>query len=266
MKQGHDWDPAEYKKHSGQQQVWARELIAKLNLKGRERVLDLGCGDGKVTVEIASRLPEGSVLGIDLSAEMVSFAQKNFPAPDHPNLAFQQGDAASLDLEADFDLVFSNAALHWVMDHGPVLQGIARALKPGGWALLQMGGKGNAAQIVEVMEQVTAGDQWREYFSGMKMPYGFHGPEEYRPWLAQAGLVSRRLELIPKIMEFKGEEGLKGWMRTTWLPYISRVPEERKEDLIAEVAAAYLLNHPPDERDVVRVEMVRLEADLVKPA
>ena len=266
MSKGHNWDPKEYNKHSDQQQVWARELISKLNLSGSEHVLDVGCGDGKVTVEIAAQVPRGKVVGMDMSDQMVEFARQSFPPAKHPNLSFVQGDAADFDLGTEFDLVFSNAVLHWLKDHGPVLLSISRALKPQGWALLQMGGKGNAEKIIGVMEYLAERDPWQAYLAGMGMPYGFHGPEEYQAWLEPAGLKARRLELIPKTMVFAGKEGLKGWIRSTWLPYTSRVPDEMREDLIEEVAQAYLKDNPADEKDQVRVGMVRLEAELVKPA
>jgi trans-aconitate 2-methyltransferase len=87
------WNAADYAANSAAQHAWARELIAKLQLRGDERILDVGCGDGKVTAEIARAVPRGSVVGIDASAEMIAFAQKTFPAKGNPNLAFQIGDA-----------------------------------------------------------------------------------------------------------------------------------------------------------------------------
>ena len=83
------WDAKEYHKSSVEQQKWAQELIPKLALKGNERVFDIGCGDGKVTAEIAKQLPNGSVLGIDKSEEMILFAQENFPSRKYHNLSFE---------------------------------------------------------------------------------------------------------------------------------------------------------------------------------
>ncbi len=83
------WDAEDYHKSSCEQQKWARELILKLELKGNERALDIGCGDGKVTAELAKRLPSGSVFGIDNSEELIRFAQGNFPSENFPNLAFE---------------------------------------------------------------------------------------------------------------------------------------------------------------------------------
>ena len=113
------WNAADYAANSAVQQTWARELIARLNLRGDEHVLDVGCGDGKVTAEIARAVPRGSVSGVDASAEMIAFARKTFPPAKIPNLKFQICDARKIRFRAtQFDLVFSNAALHWVDDHG----------------------------------------------------------------------------------------------------------------------------------------------------
>jgi trans-aconitate 2-methyltransferase len=259
------WDPAEYHRHSTPQREWARGLLAKLDLAGKERVLDIGCGDGKITAEIAAGLPRGSVLGIDSSEEMIRFARSTFPPERLPGLRFEAIDARELPFVEAFEVVFSNATLHWVIDHRPVLAGIARGLVPGGCALLQMGGRGNAAAVVAVMDELTAQPEWREHFDGFAFPYGFHEPVAYRAWLEEAGLDPRRVELLPKDMVQEGAEGLAGWIRTTWLPYLERVPLHRREALIAAAASRYAEAHPPDAAGRLHVAMVRLEVEAVRP-
>jgi trans-aconitate 2-methyltransferase len=221
------WNADDYHRHSAAQQAWARELIAKLNLGGDEYVLDIGCGDGKVTAELVAHLPRGALVGVDSSREMIEFARQAFPPERHPRLRFELMDARALRFEEEFDIVFSNATLHWVVDHTPVLAGIARALVPGGRALLQMAGRGNAAAVVETMDGVIAEPEWRGHFEGFSFPYGFHAPGEYRAWLEAAGLRALRVELFAKDMAQAGHEGLAGWIRTTWLPYLERVPPAR---------------------------------------
>ena len=121
------WDPQEYSKSSAGQHRWAEELIHKLDLKGNEGILDIGCGDGCTSAEIAASVPLGFVVGLDSSREMIDYARKNFPLSRFPNLSFDVGDAGNLKYVGGFDVVFSNAALHWVKDHLPVLQGIKRS-------------------------------------------------------------------------------------------------------------------------------------------
>lgn len=258
------WNADDYARHSGLQKGWAEELLGKLALKGTERVLDLGCGDGRTTAELAAHVPGGAVVGIDSSAEMIALARDRFPADRHANLRFQQTDARALPFEEAFDVVFSNASLHWVLDHRPVLAGIRRALAPGGLALLQMGGRGNAEEVVTAADRLLADPAWASYFEGFAFPYGFYGPAEYAPWLAAAGLVAKRVELIPKDAVHPSREAFEGWIRTTWLPYTERLPEDRRPAFVSALAEAYILRHPADAEGRCRVRMVRLEVEAVR--
>jgi trans-aconitate methyltransferase len=258
------WNATEYAKSSSIQQQWARELIGKLHLRGDEKLLDIGSGDGKVTAEIAGYLLKGSVLGIDSSEAMVKLAQGNYLPERFSNMRFQLGDASRLTFDHEFDVVFSNATLHWILDHRPVLHGIYKSLNSGGKILLQMGGRGNAADVTAVFGTVMSSNQWRRYFQGFTFPYGFYDVEEYRPWLHEAGFQETRIELIPKVAIHESLSAFEAWIRTTWLPYTQRVPEEKREVCIAQVADAYLQRHPADENGRVHVNMSRLEVEAFK--
>jgi trans-aconitate methyltransferase len=185
--------------------------------------------------------------------------------PDRHPTCFPSGNALELDFERRFDLVFSNATLHWVRDHLRVLRGVARALKPGGRLLFQMGGRGNARAILATLEELARERPWEAWLGGLPFPYSFHGPEEYHGWLEQAGLRARRVQLLPKRMRQRGAEGLAGWVRTTWLPYTQAVPAERREELVSRIVERYLRDHPAGADGVVTVEMVRLEVEASRP-
>ncbi len=264
-KKQYAWDARDYAKHSGAQFSWAKELIQKLNLTGSESVLDIGCGDGKVTAQIAENLPHGHVVGIDNCDQMIALAQKTFPPDKFSNLTFVHADAAAMRFEKTFDIVFSNAALHWIMDHRPVLKGIQQALSPCGRCLLQMGGKGNAADIIKVLDDMMAGKKWQSYFKDFSFSYGFHDIDTYTQWLADAGLVPLRVELIDKVMSYDSCQGIEGWVRTTWLPYTDRVQETRKNEFITELVSRYLDRYPRDSRGQIHVNMVRLEVEPCQP-
>lgn len=257
---------ADYSQSSPTQQQWAQELIAKLRLNGRERVLDIGCGDGKVTAAIAASVPTGSVTGIDSSPEMCRFAQEHFPHSMHNNLTFILRDASHLGFFEEFDVVFSNAALHWIPDHKPVRAGIARSLRPGGRLLVQMGGKGNAAQVFDALTVVLKMPRWAGYYNGFSFTYGFFGPEEYRHWLADAGLEPIRVELIPKDMVYPDLEAFAGWIRTTWLPWMARLPVGEQQVFIRALSDEYLSMYPADIDGTIHIGMVRLEVEAKKRA
>lgn len=260
------WDPEDYyKSWLPEQQKLAQELILKLAIKGDERFLDIGCGDGTITAEIAKQLPNGYVLGIDNSKEMIHFARKNFSSKRFPNLAFKVKDARDLSFNGEFDVVFSNATLHWIIDHLTVLKGIKRSLRPSGKAILLMGGKGNAAEILEVLETIIKSEKWSRYFRIFSFHYGFYSPEEYRNWLEYVGLEVKRVELIS--IEWLTRKGkLSAWIRTTWLPYIQNVPEGLREKFINEIVDKYIEKYPLDNDDFIHVKMMRLEVEAISPA
>jgi trans-aconitate methyltransferase len=192
---------------------------------------------------------------------MLELARKEFPWAKYPNLSFQQLDARELACEAEFDIIFSNAALHWVQDHRAVLTGISRALNLGGRILLQMAGKGNAASLITVLDELIVAEEWQLYFTDFTFPYGFYVPELYKVWLKEAGLHPERVELIAKDTSYPERAGLEGWLRTSWLPYTERVPVERREAFITQIVDRYLAEHPVDSKGSVHVGMVRLEVE-----
>ena len=258
------WNAADYNKSSPAQQLWAQELIAKLGLLGTERVIDIGCGDGKVTAAIAKNVPLGAVTGIDSSAGMIRFAREHFPPSIHPNLSFVRMDASHLTFREEFDVVFSNAALHWISDHKPVLAGIVCSLRPRGRVLIQMGGKGNADQIFCVLNVLLGNPRWGKYFEGFSYTYGFFGTEEYRQWLVDSGLEPVRVELIPKDMSYPTRDAFAAWIRTTWLPWMTRLPESEQSVFIEAVIDEYLARYPADAGGEIHISMVRLEAEAKK--
>lgn len=258
------WNAADYNKSSHAQQLWAQELIAKLGLRGNERVLDIGCGDGKVTAAITASVPQGAVTGIDSSPEMIRFAREHFPHSTHPNLTFVQMDAGHIVFQEEFDVVFSNAALHWISNHRTVIAGIARSLCPEGRLLVQMGGKGNADQVFRVLNVLLGNRRWSRYFEGFSFAYGFFGTAEYRQWLAEAGLEPVRVELIPKDMAYLTREDFAGWIRTTWLPWMARLPGGEQQVFIEAFIDEYLAIYPADADGAIHVGMVRLEAEAKK--
>ena len=258
------WNAADYHQSSLAQQQWAKELIAKLGLSGNERVLDIGCGDGKVTAEIARNLPGGNVTGLDSSPEMIRFACDHFPCSEYRNLSFIQGDTRALPFSEEFDVVFSNAALHWIPDHKPVLAGIVKSLRPDGKLLIQMGGKGNAEQVLGAGDIVQKRPEWAQYFSGFAFTFGFFGKAEYREWLIESGFEPLRVELIQKDMTYSSRQDFATWIRTTWLPWQSRLPKSRRSGYIEAVMDEYLKKYPADADGTIHISMVRLEVEAKK--
>ncbi len=259
------WNAEDYALHSEAQLKWAQEIIGKLNLSGSESVLDIGCGDGKITVLLGSLLPRGRIIGIDNSPSMIDLARKSYPRLKNPTIGFRLMDGTRLTFENEFDLVFSSTALHWVSDQVAVLRGVEQALKRSGRLFFQMGGRGNAQDAIDRADAYIEEPEWHRYFTGFSFPWHFWSPDDYRTFLGKTDLVSTRVELIPKDMTQNGKDGLCGWIRTTWLPYTRRIPEHLRDRFISGLADAYLHEFPPDDNGLVHVKMVRLEVEAFKP-
>jgi trans-aconitate methyltransferase len=257
----HKWDPVEYERSSSSQYKWAMELISHIDIASDKHILDIGCGDGKITAHLAAVVPQGRVMGIDLSSEMIRFAQAKFSSKDYPTLSFQVGDARRLPFCEEFELVVSFACLHWIKDIPTVLNGVRRSLRPGGRILFQCGGKGNAANLLDVTEEVTRCEPFSDYFQGFGFPYYFYEPNDYDKWLRRAGLSPMRVELVPKDMVHQGQLGLEGFIRSTWLPYLERLPERLRAPFASEVAGGYIDCYPLDDQGRSHVQMVRLEVE-----
>jgi trans-aconitate 2-methyltransferase len=258
------WNPEDYAKNSDAQLKWAQELRQTLALQGHESILDIGCGDGKITADFAATFPQAQVVGIDSSPEMIAYAAQTYPASQYPNLAFACQDACSLNFESAFDLCFSNATLHWVADHPALLQGVSRALRPGGRLIISCGGQGNAQAILAIFAELATRPAWQPYFQGFENPYFFYGISDYADWLTTTGFKIERLELVPKDMTHLGAAGLAGWIRTTWMPFTQKVPANKQDQLITDFVTTYLAKLPLDAQGLAHVQMVRLEVNALK--
>jgi trans-aconitate methyltransferase len=145
-------------------------------LERNERILDLGCGDGALSALLAARVPQGSVLGIDASQGMIVAALNH----RLPNLAFQLKDINNLDYEDEFDLVFSNASLHWVKNRKALLYRTYISLKKGGFLRLNFAAAGNCATFLKIVKAAMETPQYRSYFLNFEWPWYMPEIEEYQ--------------------------------------------------------------------------------------
>jgi len=142
-----DWNAERYHEVSAPQQAWGRRVLERLPLEGHERVLDLGCGTGRITAEIAARVPRGGVVGLDRSESMLQTASV-WLREHSPRTRLVMADGAQLPFSRAFDAVFSGATFHWIADHAALFRSIVTALRPGGRLVAQCGGAGNLAQLM----------------------------------------------------------------------------------------------------------------------
>ena len=221
------WDAERYdEKHAFVYQK-AKGLVELLAPKPGERILDLGCGTGALTAEIAAR--GADILGLDRSEEMIAQARKKYP-----ELKFEVADARTLKFQAEFDAVFSNAVLHWIPEAEQVIAGVSRALKPGGRFVAEFGGKGNIQRLVEGFHRAFAALQMQE--PDDVSPWFYPSVAEYAALLEKHGLEVREASLFdrPTALE-DGEQGLENWLRLFRQAFLEKMGEEASARWIREV-------------------------------
>ena len=224
------WDAKLYDAKHGF--VWekAKAVAELLAAKPGERILDIGCGTGTLTADLAATGAE--VLGVDRSAEMIAEARTKFPG-----LRFEVCDARTLPFANEFDAVFSNAALHWIPEAQQAVQGVARALRSGGRFVAEFGGKGNVHHVMQALDSALA--QLGISPDGAS-PWYYPSVEEYSALLEQHGLEVRQAALIDRPTKLEdGERGFANWITMFCGSYLDRVPDAQREDFLraSELAA-----------------------------
>jgi trans-aconitate 2-methyltransferase len=171
-----EFDGEKYQQASSHQKEWGNKIIAGFSFRGDEHILDLGCGDGVLTAELASLVPQGFVTGIDGSSGMIDTARKL----ERANLHFRLLDINQLDYSNEFDLVFSNATLHWIKDHDRLLKNVYRSLKKEGVLRFNFAADGNCSNFFRVVREAIKKPEYAGDFESFEWPWYMPTPEEYK--------------------------------------------------------------------------------------
>jgi trans-aconitate 2-methyltransferase len=215
-----EWDAETYDAISDPQFSWGMEVLKRLELREDEDALDAGCGSGRVTEELAKRLPNGSILAVDASEAMVGKARERLG----DRASYLVADLSELEVDEPVDLVFSTATFHWVLDHDQLFGRLHAALRPGGRLVAQCGGLGNVAQHAQAIAAVATRPEFAPHFGGMTVMWNFAGPEETEARLRNAGFAEARCWLEPKPVT--PADPLRFTMTVTLGPHLARLPEE----------------------------------------
>ena len=223
MKQ--NWDPKAYARDGAFVHQLAGGVVEWLAAQPAERILDLGCGDGQLTIRLAAS--GAAVRGVDSSAAMVAAARER-------GVDAREAAAESLPFENEaFDAVFSNAALHWVRGQDAMMSEVHRVLRPGGRFVAEMGGHGNVAAIhvgfMAVLERHGFGNAEK------RVNY-YPTPEAYTRRLERHGFRVERMELIPRPTRLE-ESGMAGWLHTFRRGVLDELPEELRETVVDQCCA-----------------------------
>jgi len=254
------WKGKEYAKNSESQKDSAQDFLFHIKLRGDESILDVGCGDGKITAGFARQLTKGKVVGVDISPSMIQFASSTFQ--DLSNLHFQVMDAAKLDFTEQFDLITSFTVLQWVLDQKQALLGFKRALKRGGRILIQMP-TGLPFAMQQALDTILSQEKWKAHFVSFSPPWRFYQEKEYLSLLQEVQLQPIRLDVVTKNEKFPSREDFQGFIRQ-WFPYLRPLPSELKDVFLTELIDTYLELLPLDEEGRVLFTIDRLEVEATK--
>jgi trans-aconitate 2-methyltransferase len=202
-----DWDAASYDRIADPQHRWGLEVLDRLPLRGDERVLDAGCGTGRVTEALADRLPDGHVIGLDASDAMLAEAHRRL-ARFGSRVELVQADLLEpLPIEP-VDAVLSTATFHWVTDHDALFANLAAVLRPGGMLVAQCGGAGNVSRVEALMA---------EFFPDVTRTHRFETAEATAERLARSGFDQIRTWLSDEPTRLDQGEPFETFLRTVCL-------------------------------------------------
>ncbi len=217
--QPRDWDASTYDRVAHPQEEWGREVIERLELTGTETVLDAGCGSGRVTKLLVERLPQGRVVGVDASPSMIARARASLGE----GVELIVSDLLDLELPEPVDLVFSNAAFHWILDHRRLFERLRAALRPGGRIEAQCGGIGNTEEFLNSVEGVNGDERFAPYLRGITSVWNFASPGDTEMRLQGAGFDTARCWLEDRPVQPRDP---RGFLEAVCLgPHLDRLPE-----------------------------------------
>jgi trans-aconitate methyltransferase len=222
-KPNQDWKADQYAQHAHFVPALGAPVLELLKPQASERILDLGCGDGVLTEKIVAS--GAVVVGVDAAADMIAAARRR-------GLDARVMEGGKLEFSAEFDTVFSNAALHWMkQDRDAVIAGVHRALKPGGRFVGEMGGHGCVAAITIAMIAVLERHGIKD--GAATIPWYFPTVYDYRARLERAGFKVEYIELIPRPTPLP--TNMAGWIELFLQPFLNRLPADQRPRAVDEV-------------------------------
>jgi trans-aconitate methyltransferase len=250
------WDAAAYDKLSDPQYAWGARVLERLPLAGDERVVDAGCGSGRLTALLAERLPRGRVIAIDRSQEMLETARAALAPRFGARIAFVRADVSRLPLDGVVDAVFSTATMHWVLDHVALFRALHRALRPGGRLVAQCGGGPNVKRLADRALRLQEEPPFATYFAGDRLPWHFADEPTTAARLAAAGFDQIAVSLEPQPTRFPDAAAYAAFVAKiilrTWL---ERLPDLLARAFLDEVTRQAAADSPPFELDYWRLNL-----------
>jgi trans-aconitate 2-methyltransferase len=250
-----DWNAERYHHLSGPQRGWGVRVLERLPLEGHERVLDVGCGTGRVTVELAARVPRGQVVALDHSLSMLTAASASFREL-RLTVPAVNGDGAALPFNRAFDAIFSTATFHWIHDHPALFRSLIMALKPNGRLVAQCGGGPNLAVLYGRAERLMREPRFAPYFEEWREPTYFSDAETAARRMRAAGFADVETWLEPAPTTFESPAEFREFIGTVCVRYqVARLPARERDLFLRELTLAAAGDTPPLTLDYWRLNL-----------
>jgi trans-aconitate 2-methyltransferase len=257
-----DWDAATYHRISDPQLAWGRSVAARLIPAAGEHILDLGCGTGRLTQEIAAT-PGIFVVGLDRSAAMLQEAairllhQGQLPSVDsYSKVAFVRGDGVALPFAGVFDAVFSTATFHWIPNHDGLFRSIHRALRPGGRLVAQAGGAGNLDRLYGHARRLMRSPRYDRFFTTWSEPHHFEDVADTEKRLKAAGFEPDDVSLVFAPVTFDGPGAYTEFVAAVCLRHqLDCLPVGDRDGFMTRVTEEALGDDPPLTLDYWRLNI-----------
>jgi trans-aconitate 2-methyltransferase len=248
-----DWDGSRYDRVSDPQVAWGRRVIARLAPRAHERILDLGCGTGRLTLELAEHVPGGLVVGLDLSDAMLRVAAQ---ASRGRGVQLVRGDGTRLPFQAAFDAVFSTATLHWIPDHLQAFQTVFDALRPGGRFVAQAGGGRNLQRLYTRAATLARSPEFAGAFAGWRDPWNFQDADATHARLERVGFTNVNVSLEEAPVAFPSPEAYTEFVSCVCLRHhLARLPLARHEAFTSALMRLAEADDPPLTLDYWRLNI-----------
>jgi trans-aconitate 2-methyltransferase len=252
-----EWNAAAYHKVSGPQTSWGQKVLDRLTVRGDECVLDAGCGSGRLTGELMERLPKGRIVALDRSWNMLMTARANLRPIFGDRVSFIQVALPEMPFVESFDLVFSTATFHWVLDHPALFHNIYRALKPRGRLVAQCGGGPNLAHARRHAERLMRQPRFAPYYADWTGLWEYASPETAAARLTAAGFEDVHTSLEPATTGFSSAGDYREFVSNViFHPHLAMLPTaELKQEFLDEVTEHAGRDDPPFTLDYWRLNM-----------
>jgi len=252
-----EWNAALYHQISAPQVSWGKKVLARTPLRADETVLDAGCGTGRLTRDLLEALPQGRVVALDVSRNMID-AARAYLVPDFGDrVEFVCCDLLNMTFDREFDGIFSTASFHWVLDHDRLFENLRRALRPGGWLCAQCGGGKNLDRLLARVAKLIATEPYAQLFAGYAFPWEYSDAATAAARLRHAGFerIETSLEDVPTT--FPNAEEFQQFVESVILRnHLQRVPEPtQRQQFLAQLTRQAAADDPPFLLDYVRLNL-----------